>query len=314
MEKSSPSKKHEKLACAGAGGSLGLAALAGACSAGCGFVAAPLAGVLTSAGLGAVASILPTFRIPLFIAALILGLYSIRIFAKQRNAIGAAFCALILGAGSMFFVWQFFAANKCETANTVASVLSRLSPQAKVVFQKGVYPLWPELGRAPTIAEVQKRLGYRSEDLVVSAFREMENMGFKNIFYPGTKDIKWLWPFSSLDHGVEVTLDNLRPVHARCAIDALGMSEMFGKIARVTIRSPLDGRSIEMEINGNKIVKASPDMVVSYSESCDDMLFFASRDEFDRYVQQTGKTYLQLMTLEKALERGIQSFGKILKS
>ena len=54
------SSKNGKIACASAGGSMGLAGLAGACSAGCGFVAAPLAGLLSSIGLGTVATVLPS--------------------------------------------------------------------------------------------------------------------------------------------------------------------------------------------------------------------------------------------------------------
>lgn len=68
---STTNSKNEKLACAGAGGSLGLAAIAGACTTGCSFVAAPLAGLLSSVGLGSVAAFLPSLRIPLILSAFI---------------------------------------------------------------------------------------------------------------------------------------------------------------------------------------------------------------------------------------------------
>jgi Alkylmercury lyase len=134
------------------------------------------------------------------------------------------------------------------------------------------------------------------------------------MFYPGTKNIRWFWPFSSIDHGVEVGLNGYKPVHARCAIDALGMSAMFGRMAKLTIKSPLDHRSIEMEIDGNRVIKGDSDIVVSHSDSCDDMLFFSSKDEYSRYVKQTGKTYLKLYTIQQALERGVQGFGEVLKA
>ena len=307
------SDKNSKLACASAGGSLGLAAIAGACSAGCGFAAAPIAGLLASIGLGSVATFLPILRIPLILIALALGIYAIWSFIRKKNIVGVAICGCVLGIGGSFLGWQALQASDCKTASQVEAVLQKLSPQAKEVFQKGVYPLWPELGRAPTMAEVQERLGFTSDAPVLSAFRELEKMGFNGIFFPGTQNIKWFWPFSSLDHGVEVILEGTKLVHARCAIDALGMSAMFGKAAHVFIKSPIDKSAIEMEINGDKIIKSTPGVVVSYSESCDEMLFFASQDEFSRYVKETGKKNLKLYSLQEALERGIQSFGGVLK-
>jgi hypothetical protein len=307
------SDKSGKLACAGAGGSLGLAALAGACTAGCGFAAAPLAAFLTSVGLGAVSAFLSTLRTPFILIAVLLGAFAMWSFVRRKKVISAAVCGCVMGAGGAFLGWQMLQVSDCKTASTIETVLLKLSPQAREVLQKGVYPLWPELGRAPTLAEVQQRLGFSTEEPVLAAFSELEKLGFHGIFYPGTKAIKWFWPFSSLDHGVEVTLEGSRPVHARCAIDALGMSAMFGKVAKVLIKSPVDGQDIEMEISNHKIIKTSPGVVVSYSESCDDMLFFASEDEFSRYVKATGKSYLKLYSLQEALDQGIRSFGRVLK-
>jgi hypothetical protein len=113
---------------------------------------------------------------------------------------------------------------------------------------------------------------------------------------------------------VEVTLRGDKTVHARCAVDALGMSAMFGKPANVKTQSPVDKKMIEMEIDGSKFTTSSPNTVVSYSDSCDEMLFFASEEEFNRYVKSTGKTYLKLYSLKQALERGIQSIGGVLKT
>lgn len=314
MRKENQKERSGKAACAGMGGSLGLAALAGACSVGCGFGAAPLFGILTSMGLGTVAAFLPTLRIPLVILALIFGAFALRTFTRRKNALGAAACGCVLGAGLAFLGWQTMRADDCKTASAIESVLKQISPQAKMVFQKGVYPLWPELGRAPTIQEIQSRVGLSSEQEVLAAFQELEKLGFRQMFFPGTQEIQWFWPFSSRDHGVDVTLAGSKTVHARCAIDALGMSSMFGRAAKVSIKSPLDGTSLELEIDGNKLVSATPGMVASDSDSCDEMLFFASKDEYERYVKKTGTKAMELRTLEQALERGVQSFGGVLKA
>ncbi len=305
------SDKNSKLACASAGGSLGLAAIAGACSAGCGIAGAPIAGLLASIGLGSVATFLPILRIPLILIAIALGIYAMWSFIRKKNMVGVAVCGCVLGIGGSFLGWQMMAAKECKSGRTMTEIMQNLSPETKLVFQKGVYSLWPELGRAPTIEEVQKKLGFNSKERVLSAFSELGRI--EEIFYPGTTTIKWLWPLSSIDHGVIVTLEGSKPVYARCAIDALGVSEMFGKRAKVMIHSPLDNKQIEMEISGKTLVKADPSVVVSHSDSCDDMLFLASRDEFDRYVQKTGKNYLKLFSLQDALKRGIHSFGGALK-
>ncbi len=314
MQNENQKDQSGKAACAGMGGSLGLAALAGACSVGCGFGAAPLFGILTSMGLGTVAAFLPNLRIPLVIVAIIFGAFALRTFVKRKNVIGAAACGCVLGAGLAFLGWQAMRADDCKTASVIESVLQKISPQAKMVFQKGVYPLWPELGRAPTLQEIQAKVGLSSEEEVLAAFHELEKLGFRQIFIPGTQEIQWFWPFSSRDHGVDVTLAGAKTVHARCAIDALGMSAMFGKVAQVSIKSPLDGTSMELEIDGNKLVRATPGMVATDSASCDAMLFFASKDEYERYVKKMGTKTMELRTLEQALERGVQSFGGVLKT
>jgi len=296
------------------GGSLGLAALAGACTVGCGMAAAPLAGLLASIGLGTIASILPALRIPLVIVAALFGAFALWAFVRKKSLVGIAVCSCALGAGGAFLAWQSTQASDCKTASQIEIVLRQLSPQAKLVFQKGIYPLWPELGRAPSIHEVSLKLGFNSDEPVRAAIQELANLGIQNIVDPKTNTIRVLWPFSSLDHGVEVTLDGQKPVHARCAIDALGMSAMFGKAAQISIQSALDKKSMHLSIDGDRIVRADPGVVVSYGDSCDEMLFFASRDEFARFVKGTGKNYLMLYSLQEALVRGIQSFGGVLKA
>lgn len=306
--------KKTKLACAGVGGGLGLAALAGACATGCGIAAAPLVGLFTSIGLGSVAAFLPSLRVPLLLFAAVCGAYAIRHFLLRKNLLGAAACGCVLGIGGAFLAWQMNQANDCKTASQIEAVLKQLSPQAKMIFQKGIYPIWPELGRAPTVHEVSAKLGFASDDPVRNAFGELAKLGIDGIVDSETGTIKVFWPFSSVAHGVEVTLNGMKTVHARCAIDALGMSAMFSRTARVSIQTPLDKKNLELEIEGNHIVRGDSGIVVSYSDSCDDMLFFASRDEFTRYVNATGKRYLMSYSLQEALERGIQSFGGVLKA
>jgi hypothetical protein len=298
--------------CASAAGSMGLAALFGACGSACGIFVAPLAGLMTSAGLGALSSFLPRFQIPLFALAFALGTYSLVVFIKRKSLRGALSCGAILVAGSAIIGWQLISSQKSRKIDSITAALAALDPKTRAVFQKGVYELWPQLGRAPSILELQAHLGYPSADPVLHAFADLQKMGFRTVFYPGTTEIKWFWPFSSLDHGIDVTLDGGKAVHARCAIDALGMSAMFGRSARVSIRTPLDQKIIELEVNNARVTRSDPNLVVSTGDSCDEMLFFSSKDEFNRYVR-AGKKNLRLLTLQTALDHGVESFGRILK-
>lgn len=74
-------------------------------------------------GLGTVAAVLPKFQIPLFLIALALGVFSIGIFIKRKNALATAICSVVLGAGSILLVWQMFAANQCASTSMVSAPL-----------------------------------------------------------------------------------------------------------------------------------------------------------------------------------------------
>jgi hypothetical protein len=309
------STKGDAIKLAGAGGSLGLAAAAGACATGCGAAFAPVAAFLSSIGLGALSGVLPVLRIPLLIVAVVLGGFAIRGFVRRGEALKSAAAGCLLGGGLLFAGWQMLQPAPCAARGPIEQTLQKMTPESKRVIQDGLYALWPRLGRAPTLAEIQTELKLASEDAVLGAFEELETLGYQGIFYPGTKRIRWFWPLSSENHGVEVTLLGAKPVHARCAIDALGMSSMFGKPAKITVMTPQDHRPLDLEIDGNRLVKADPAIVVSHRpDDCDSMLFFASMEEFERYRKASGKMNLNVFPLTRALERGIASFGWVLKT
>jgi hypothetical protein len=214
----------------------------------------------------------------------------------------------------VFGAIQVMSQSTCDQSKTTKGLISRLSTDSRRIFVSGVYTLWPRLGRAPTVAEIQQELGLKSEAPVLAAFKEMRGQGAKDLTYPGTQNLHWLWPFSSENLGVSVTLAGSKQTYARCAIDALGMSSMFGKPAAISIRTPLLNREVRLKIDGERVVEADPSIVVSSGPSCEEMLFFSSREEFDQYERKYPKRGLKAHTLDEGLKFGILSFGGIVGS
>lgn len=293
------------------GSSLGLLSFAGACGAGCGLGAISIATILTSAGLGALAVYLPYLRFPFLIISIVLAVLVIRNVNRQGNPTKSSIVACLMGGLLVFLGFQAFKSNPCNV--TTGTMLSKLSPETQKVVKLGIFSLWPKLGHAPTVTEIKQGLGYSSDEPVLKAFNELRDAGWNEIFHDGTNEIKWVWPLSMIDHGVIVTLEGEKPVFARCAVDALGMSKMFGKPAQITVTTPLFHERLTFLVNGINAKLSDKNTVISTGDSCDDVLFFSSREEFDQYKEKNKKPDLKILTFDQALARGIKVFGKILE-
>lgn len=294
----------------GTGGSLGLLALIGTCGGTCSLLALPLAGLLVSMGLSAVVPWLPMLRYPLLGLAIVLALLSlIRIHRLRRPWVSS-----IAGLCLVAIISVSFASSRSSVSvRGTALYLQTLTPETQEVVRNGIYRTWIRLGHVPTKAEVQAALGPDSGARVERAFHELQSGGFSEIFVPGTQIIRWFWPLSSQDHGVEVTLAGEKPVFARCAVDALGMSQMFGKPSTISIRTPLLKKRIEFSMNGSTLTKFDSSVIVSKGDGCGDLLFFSSSEEFTRFREKTGRSHLKVMTLSDAVQWGVASFGSIFR-
>lgn len=294
----------------GAGGSVGLLALIGTCGGTCSLLAFPLAGVLASLGLSALVPWLPMLRYPLLAIATGLALLSlIRIRRMRRPWVSVA-----TGISLVAVISASFASSQTKSAEPfkgTAYYLKTLRPETQDVVKNGIYRTWIRLGRAPSQAEVESALGSGSSAKVERAYAELLSSGFSDVFTPGTRELIWFWPLSTKDHGVTVTLSGEKAVFARCAVDALGMSQMFGKSSTISIRTPLLKKQIEFSMNGSTLTKFDSSVVVSKGNGCDDLLFFSSEDEYARFKEKTGRTQLKMMTLSEAVKWGLASFGSI---
>jgi hypothetical protein len=303
--------KSTKFLFFGSAGSMGFLGLAGACGGLCTTAALPLGTMLGAVGLGGLAVYLPMIKLPLFVASIVLSSFVIFKIMQRKNNVQTAVVALLLLGGTMLTASQIFKPDPCAKQTTMADIISNLSPSSQKVVREGIYPLWLQLGRAPFVSELQTHLGIANEETVLTALNEINAAGWEDTFDASKKEIIRLWPFSSSDEGIVVQLDGSKPVFARCAVDALGMSKMFGKSAHISVVTPLKKEKVEFDVADAGVSTKNQDAVVSYGNGCDDILFFASIEEFEEYKQSSRKPDLKHYTLQEALKRGNFFFGSI---
>jgi hypothetical protein len=307
------SAKSNKSLFFGTGGTLGIMSLLGACGGACSLAALPLGSFLGAIGLSSLAIYLPYLRWPLFALALVFSFFVLRTVIRQGNPLKIASVSLLLGASLVYSGYQAFRPSPCEMRTTLRGMLQQMTPNTQRVVREGIYGLWPKLGRAPTAAEIKNELRFDSETQVIAAFDEIRKQA-PEVFYEASNNIKWMWPLSNLDHGITVVLEGQKPVHARCAIDALGISKMYGKPALISIKTPLFSKEIGFRVDGTNLKSDDTRVVVSTGGGCDETLFFSSKDEFEQYKKSAHKEYLKAHTLKEAFEDGLFSFGNILNS
>jgi hypothetical protein len=181
----------------------------------------------------------------------------------------------------------------------------------KALFE-GVLVPWFELGRAPTPEETGARLGLdaAATDSMLDTLEACgEDLGFGIRRAPNSRIIAFAWPLSNVPTGITVTLEGGKPVHARCAIDALGVSKMMGKRAVVEATTK-DGEALRVEIDGDKLVSSTlPGAIVQKGSSCDEMNFFSSGQALEAWKKGhavEGKSF----GLADAVQHGAGIFGR----
>src|SRR5262245_40495939 len=106
-----------------AGGSFGLAALAGACGGACSVAALPLAPLLVSVGLGGLALWLGSLRFVLLVLAVVFGVLARAGLVRRGSAIGASLRGSFVGVAAT-------SAVQASNTRTPAAPVSSLNPEA----------------------------------------------------------------------------------------------------------------------------------------------------------------------------------------
>ncbi|MBL9100926.1 MAG: cation transporter [Myxococcales bacterium] len=187
------------------------------------------------------------------------------------------------------------------------------------VLKQGVYGLWPDLGRAPRSHEIAKALAMNELD-VVRALDALasDDLPCGHVERAHESDrIVFAWPLSNVPTEYIVKLEGKQPVYGRCAIDALGVSAMYGKPVEIEATSVGSGTPIRIRVNGDRIELAEPaDAVVWVREqkcSCDEMVLFANKAELEGWRRRLEKPEGHTLTLADATMYGVRTFGDRLR-
>lgn len=188
------------------------------------------------------------------------------------------------------------------------------------VLQDGVYRLWPEIGRAPWPREIARALNMSEPDVnrALDALSEQEFPCGRIERAHQSDRIVFAWPFSNVPTEYVVKIQGSKPVYGRCAIDALGVSAMYGKPVEIDATSVSTDAPIRITVNGSRVERADPSDAVAWVAgedcSCDEMVFFASRAELAEWRQRLGKPEGQTLSLDDATAYGVSAFGDRLRT
>ena len=180
-------------------------------------------------------------------------------------------------------------------------------------LKDGIFAPWSERGRAPTPAEFAQRLklAQPEADRVLDRLQACgEAVGGGILRAPQSELIAVAWPFANLPTGISVTAAGGKPAFARCAIDALGVSEMLQKRTVVEAEARDNGAPIRIVVDVDKVVSAEPPgVVVVKGQGCDDMSFFSSRAAAEAW-RKAHEPDATLYALPDAVKRGATSFSR----
>ena len=177
----------------------------------------------------------------------------------------------------------------------------------------GIFKQWIELGRAPTPEEFAQRMKLKQPE-ADRLLDEMQACGESTeggiLRAPTSELIAIAWPLANIPTGIVVTVEGGKPVFGRCAIDALGVSEMLGKKTTVVEAVARDNCTpLRVVISGQQIISAEPPgIVIVKGRGCDTMSFFSSKGAGEKW-QSEHNGEGTLFSLANAVKNGAEIFG-----
>lgn len=180
---------------------------------------------------------------------------------------------------------------------------------------RAVLRAFMETGQAPRREDVTLPVGVD----VAEAFRQLDEV---DLVHLDDGRVTVAYPFSGSPTGHVVHLDGATPVHAMCAIDALGIPLMTGRDGVIESADPADGRPIRVERRDGTWRWLPEETVVLLAQSrgcgpaadclCPLLTFHGDRRRAEEY--RLGRVELTGLVLDQA--RAVQiadwSFGTLL--
>jgi hypothetical protein len=177
----------------------------------------------------------------------------------------------------------------------------------------GIFEPWTQMGRAPTPAEFahQMKLSQPEADRLLDQMQACgELVGSGILRVPESELIAVAWPLANVPTGITVTAQGGKPAFARCAFDALGVSQMLRRQTVVEAAARDNGARLRVVVDGDKVTAADPaGVVVVKGKDCDNMSFFSSKQAAEAW-RQAHDGEGELLTLAEAVQRGAKSFGR----
>jgi predicted transcriptional regulator len=154
-----------------------------------------------------------------------------------------------------------------------------------------------ESGRAPTTEKLQSSAG-KSPTEIARILDELEQRDLL-LRAKGTQEIQSIYPFSLVPTRHEVTLEAGRKLFAMCAVDALGMPNMFDRNVKIVSECESCKEKITLEVKKGEIVtKSHPHIIVWNFEReqgpaaqtcCPWVNFFCSDEHFREWEKKNSE-------------------------
>ena len=195
-------------------------------------------------------------------------------------------------------------------------------PQGGAVH-RFILETFAQTGRSPALEDIRSQFDLESLQDAEAMLSDLERRGsiHRN---SGDPFITHAYPFSNEPTRHRVRLAAGPEVYAMCAIDALGMPFMLKQDAEIASACEQCGGDIELRISNGQIIRKAPvGIVVWYgvleegcvvaTDLCPDLNFFCSSEHLEAWAEERTSRAGDMLTLEQALERGRQSFEKLLQ-
>ena len=163
-----------------------------------------------------------------------------------------------------------------------------------------------------------------AEQLGLEANRALETLAHEDLVHRAANgEIAVAYPFSGRPTAHRVRFPDGHEVHAMCAIDALGIAQMFGETIEIESRDPLGGDEIRARVAPDGSAEWSPDSAVVIAGAirsqgdaccgcCPVLNFFASATTAERWLAEHPEVRGASISIPEAAAAGRAVFGDVL--
>jgi hypothetical protein len=190
----------------------------------------------------------------------------------------------------------------------------------ELALHRAILRAFPALGGPPTPAWLRQTAAALGLDpaSALAALHERDLVRRD----PATGAITCAYPFSGVPTAHRVELAGARPVHAMCAVDALGVPFMFGRDARISSVDPLSGTPVRIEVRAGEAHWEPAEAAVFVGKACREgpsaeaccsvINFFRSAAAAEAFRRAHPELPGRVLAGAEAVEAGRRVFGAVL--